>query len=99
MIDWRLVCSFSGQGFFFFSSGLTIADLNIDGRLPETSNTLMMAEKYGRRSSRHWCKRDVGSGSSSHVLTTYFCMTFFILSSETERKSVRGVPEKTVVVH
>ena len=94
MIDGRLVYSFSGFQGLFFRSGLTIADLKINGKLPERSDSLMMAEKYGRRSSRHWFKRDVGSGSSSQVLITDFCMTFSTVGSEIGRKSVRGVPEK-----
>ena len=91
-----LVCfsRIQGQGIFFFRNGLPVADFKINGKLPERSESVMMAQKYGRRSSRHWFKRDVGSRSSSQVLITDFCMTFFTVISETRRKSVRGVPEK-----
>ena len=56
----------------FFRSGQTIADLKIDGKLPERSDSLMIGEKYGRMSSRYWFKRDVWSGSSSQVLIKDF---------------------------
>lgn len=66
----------------------------IDRKLSERSDSLIMAEKSGKRSSRHWFKGDAGSGSSSQGLVTGFCMTFYAVSSETGRKTVRGVPEK-----
>ena len=62
--------------------------------MPEKIDSLMMAEKYARRSSRHLFKRDVGRGSSSHTLIADFRVTFFTMSSETGRKSAKGVPEK-----
>ena len=57
---------FQGQG-MLFQKRSTIADLKIEGKLPERSDSLLMAEKYWRRSSRHWFKRDAGSESSSQV--------------------------------
>ena len=62
----------------FFRSSLTVADRKIDGKLSEKSDSLMMAEKFGTRSSRYWFKRDVGSGSSSQVLIMDFCVMFFL---------------------
>ena len=49
--DWSVVFrDFGVNGCFFFRRGLRIAGLKIDGKLLERSDSLMIAEKYGRRS-------------------------------------------------
>ena len=53
---------------FFFSSGLTTADLNTEGKLPVKRESLITEVTDGRRSSVSSASNDDGRGSSSHVL-------------------------------
>ena len=43
--------------------------LKFDGNVPETSDRLTMLVMVGARTGRHFFKREVGSGSSSHCLS------------------------------
>ena len=101
MIDSRLLYSFfqdfrvKGFFFFFYRSGLTIADLKICGKLPERIDSFMTAEKYARRWSRHLFKRDVGRGSSSQILIADILHCELRDRAEVSQRCAR----KTVVAH
>jgi hypothetical protein len=52
----------------FLSSGLTRADLNIEGKDPDERELLMTEVIEGRRTSKHSINNGVGNGSRSQVV-------------------------------
>ena len=79
---------------FFFSNGLTTADLNTEGKLPVKRESLITEVKDGRRSSVSSASNDDGRGSISHVLVAVLFNTSRTVDSDTEWKSVSGDPSK-----
>ena len=84
------------QESFFFSNGLTTADLNTDGKLPVERESLITEVKDGRRSSMSSASNDDGRGSSSHVLMAVLFNTSRTIDSDTGWKAVSGDSSKTV---
>ena len=64
------------------------------GKRRECRESLMIDVRSGRRSSRQWVRKDVGTGSSSHVFIVDRVSIFFTSSSETDWKAPQTVPQK-----
>jgi hypothetical protein len=50
-------------------SEVTMDSLKFDANVPETSDRLTMLVMVGARTGRHFFKREVDSGSSSHCMS------------------------------
>ena len=78
--------SHQGQGTSFFKRGLTRADLQTDGKTPDTKELLNTAVMQGNKESRHSSNRGVVNASSSHVFKGELSMVRLTKSSVTGLK-------------